>query len=99
MTEPTESRRIQGSSRDDTGGHYRFVYKGVKLDPARIVSIYGALHPMQGTIVKKALMAGRRGYKDQIQDIDDIINAAERWKEMIEEDLDEDHRERAVDQS
>lgn len=70
----------------DTGKHYRYVYKGIKLDPARIQLIYNATHPLQGAIIKKALCAGNRGHKDLLQDLDDIICAAERWKEMLIED-------------
>jgi len=73
----------------DTGSHYRYSYKGIKLDPARILTVYEQSHPMAGAIVKKALCAGNRGHKDLINDIDDIICAAVRWKEMIEEDKDE----------
>ncbi len=72
----------------DTGTHYRYEYKGIKLDPARIQLVYGATHPLQGAIIKKALRAGS-GHKNLIEDIDDIICAAERWKEMIEEDGDD----------
>lgn len=70
----------------DTGAHYRYEYKGVKLDPARIASIYGITNMAQAGILKKVLCAGNRGHKSQSQDIDDIITAANRWKEMIEED-------------
>lgn len=70
----------------DTGQHYRFTYKGIRLDPARIVLVYEANHPMQRTIIKKSLCAGDRGKKSLIEDIDDIISAAVRWKEMLAED-------------
>ena len=71
---------------NDKGKHYRFEYKGIKLDPARICKIYnveGALLPI---IVKKALCAGSRGHKDFRSDIEDIICAANRILEMIDED-------------
>jgi len=70
----------------DTGNHYRYSYKGIKLDPARIMAIYKNPHTMAGSIVKKALVAGERGQKDLLQDIDDIICAAVRWREMVLED-------------
>lgn len=70
----------------DTGTHYRFTYRGIKLDPARICAIYKITNLVQCSIIKKALCAGRRGHKDIIRDIDDIITAANRWREMIEED-------------
>lgn len=70
----------------DTGKHYRFVYRGLKLDPARVCKIYGVDNMVQAAIIKKALCAGNRGHKDILRDIDDIITAANRWREMIQED-------------
>ena len=72
--------------KNDTGKHYRFEYKNLKLDPARIMLIYNVTHPMQQIIVKKSLVTGERGNKNLLQDIDDIITACNRWKEMIEDD-------------
>jgi len=72
--------------KEDTGLHYRREYKGIKLDPARIQTIYEITHPLQGAILKKALVTGGRGQKGLVHDIKDIICAAERWLEMIEED-------------
>lgn len=77
------------NSEIDTGKHYRFIYKGVNLDPARICDIYRISNILQGAIVKKTLCAGKRGKKDLISDIDDVICAATRWKEMVMEDMDE----------
>lgn len=72
---------------DDQGAHYRYEYKGVKLDPARICKIYNVDDMLLGAIVKKALCAGERGHKDFKQDLLDIICAANRRLEMLEEDL------------
>lgn len=71
---------------NDTGQHYRKEYKGVKLDPARIATIYEISHPLQQAILKKSLVTGGRGQKDLEHDIKDIICACHRWLEMIEED-------------
>lgn len=71
---------------EDQGKHYRFMYKGVKLDPARIASVYEVQHPLQMAMLKKILCTGKRGHNSQVEDIKDIITAAERWLEMIEED-------------
>lgn len=66
--------------------HYK---KGVShlnvIDPYRIADLYD-LHPCADHIMKKSLCAGGRGHKDLLRDIQDIIDTAERWKEMIEED-------------
>jgi hypothetical protein len=70
----------------DTGKHYRYMYKGVKLDPYRICKIYRIDDFALQTIVKKALCAGLRGHKSRRQDLLDIITAAKRAIEMLDED-------------
>ena len=73
-------------SKSDPGAHYRFTYKGLKLDPARIGAIYGITHPMQFQALKKLLCTGKRGHKSLLQDIADIECCLQRWKEMLQED-------------
>lgn len=70
---------------DDAGKHYRFQYKGINLDPFRIASIYEMKSFAMMTILKKCLCAGNRGHKDYKQDLKDIICAAERELEIVEE--------------
>jgi hypothetical protein len=70
---------------DDPGAHYRYEYKGIKLDPARIARIYGVTDGMIFTILKKCLRMGR-AHKDKRQDLLDIISAAKRELEMMDED-------------
>ena len=72
---------------NDKGKHYRKEYKGIKLDPARICKIYDIRNMVQASIVKKTLCAGCRGHKDLLSDIDDVICGAQRWKEMVIEDM------------
>ena len=69
----------------DPGAHYRITYKGIQWDPFRIAQEY-KLNGPQITILKKVLVVGGRGYKDAIQDYEDIIGAAQRAIEMIKED-------------
>ncbi|MGZ4975753.1 MAG: hypothetical protein ACXV8O_01275 [Methylobacter sp.] len=45
----------------DPGAHYRYTYKGIKLDPFRIGQIYGITSLAMFTILKKCLCAGNRG--------------------------------------
>lgn len=73
-------------TKEDQGSHYRYEYKGIKLDPARILMIYNQNDPLLGAIVKKSLCAGNRGHKNFEQDLKDIICAAERRLEMLRED-------------
>jgi len=84
--ERQNSMANEKSIKKDAGAHYRYVYKGIKLDPARICDIYNQTDFMLCTIVKKALKAGERGHKDFKQDLLDIISAAERRLEMLQED-------------
>jgi hypothetical protein len=84
---------------NDTGKHYRFehtvklssknIEEGkvtIKLDPYRITQIYDMGDFALQTILKKTLCAGNRGYKDLRKDLEDIITAAQRKLEMLEED-------------
>ncbi len=72
--------------KNDQGKHYRYSYRGIQLDPARIAKIYNIKSGMLFTILKKCLCAGNRGHKDYIQDLKDIITAAEREIDIVEED-------------
>lgn len=90
---------IENTIENDTGKHYRFQYTvavcyqdmlngklSINLDPFRIADIYGISNFAQQTALKKVLRAGNRGHKDLLQDINDIITALERWKQMLHED-------------
>ena len=68
---------------NDPGEHYRFVYRGIKLDPFRISEIYEMTSFAMMTILKKCLCAGNRGHKDYKQDLLDIISAANRELEIV----------------
>jgi hypothetical protein len=74
------------SKEKDAGAHYRYQYKNINLDPFRIAAIYGMTDFCMMTILKKTLCAGNRGHKDFKQDLKDIICAAQRKLEMLEED-------------
>ena len=65
--------------------HYQYFYKGIKLDPYRIIEVYKITHPAHQQAVKKILRAGA-SIKDLKQDIDETIEALNRWKQMILED-------------
>jgi len=84
---------------EDTGGHYRFAHKApvtvedsergyaeIKLDPFRIAAIYKLTDFALQTILKKTLCAGNRGHNDLREDLNDIICAAKRKLEMLDED-------------
>lgn len=56
-----------------------------EIDIYRITELYGCSH-MAAHITKKALCTGKRGHKDLKKDIQEIIDTAHRWLEMINED-------------
>ena len=68
-----------------TGAHYDFVYKGVKLDPYRIMTQYNIYHPAQQHAIKKLLRAGN-SVKGLRRDIEEVIITLNRWLEMLDED-------------
>lgn len=77
---------LESVDKADPGAHYRFTYQGIKLDPFRLAAIYGMTDMAYMTVLKKVLCAGKRGYKDEVQDIKDMISALNRKLEMLKED-------------
>ena len=65
--------------------HYQFTYKGIKLDPYRILKVYGISDPAQQHAIKKLLRAGE-SVKPLKEDIKEVILSLTRWLEMLEED-------------
>lgn len=79
-----------GASTPEIGKHYRFTYKGIKLDPYRIFRIYKITDPEQQHAIKKLLRAGQ-SVKSLKQDIAEVKKTLDRWLEIIEEDEAENH--------
>lgn len=69
----------------DSGKHYRYSYRQIKLDPYRIIAIYGITHPAHQHALKKLLRAGK-SVKSLRQDIKEVQDALTRWLEMLDED-------------
>ena len=67
--------------------HYKYSYKGIKLDPYRILDIYKITCPAQQHAIKKLLRAGN-SVKELKQDITEVIDTLKRKLEMLEEDSD-----------
>ena len=57
-----------------------------KLDIYRILSLYDVTDPCLQHAIKKLLCAGKRGVKNQIQDINEAILSLQRLLEMQGED-------------
>jgi hypothetical protein len=69
----------------DSGAHYRYKYKGIKLDPYRILNIYGISDAAHQHAIKKLLRAGK-SIKPLKQDIQEVIDTLNRMLEIINED-------------
>ena len=66
--------------------HYAYEFKGIRLDPYRIMQVYKKItHPAHQHAFKKLLRAGE-SVKPLKQDIREVIMTLERWLEMIEEE-------------
>lgn len=75
----------ESSDLDDEYSYYKYSYKGIKLDPYRILSVYGITCPAQQHAIKKLLRAGN-SVKDTKQDIQEVIDTLQRKLEMLKED-------------
>jgi len=76
---------ITSSAADDSGKHYRFEFQGVKMDPYRILKVYGITDPAQQHAIKKLLRAGR-SVKSFRRDVEEVISTLNRLLEMLEEE-------------
>jgi len=65
--------------------YYKYSYKGIKLDPYRILDIYKITCPAQQHAIKKLLVTGGRGYKDRQTDIQNAIDTLNRLLELESE--------------
>ena len=82
----SELELITESSEENTKyKHYEYSFKGIKLDPYRILSVYGITCPAQQHAIKKLLRAGN-SVKDLKQDIQEVIDTLKRKLEMIDEE-------------
>ena len=73
-------------SPDEKHAHYKKDISHLNtLDIYRVTELFNP-HACGAHIAKKALCSGQRGHKDLLTDIQDIIDTAERWKEMLIED-------------
>jgi hypothetical protein len=65
--------------------HYTYVFKGVRIDPYRIMDLYKITHPAHQHAVKKLLRAGR-SVKDLRRDIEEVRMTLDRWLAMLDEE-------------
>jgi hypothetical protein len=56
------------------------------IDVYRVIDLFKIEHPCLQHAVKKLLVSGGRGHKDEDRDIQDVIDSCVRWQEMRKED-------------
>ena len=66
--------------------YFRDVSHLQQVDVYRILELFEVTCPVAQHIVKKALAAGKRGAKSPARDMQDIVDSAQRWLAMREED-------------
>lgn len=66
--------------------HYYKPFPYKEIDVYRILEVYEVAHPCIQHAIKKLLVCGTRGSKDQDQDITEAIDSLLRWKQMKQEE-------------
>ena len=69
----------------DLGSHYRNDFKGVKIDPYRVIQIFGVTDPVAQHVVKKLLRGTKKGHDEETV-WNEVKQAVERKFEMMEEE-------------
>ena len=57
-----------------------------EIDIYRVLKLFEVIDPCLQHAIKKLLLAGGRGSKDQYQDIQEAIDTLNRWQDMYIED-------------
>lgn len=84
VEEPVELPAQEVTPQEDYS-YYKYSYKGIKLDPYRILDIYKIACPAMQHAIKKLLRAGN-SIKGLEQDIQEVIDTLKRKLEMLKED-------------
>lgn len=69
----------------DPGNHYRYTYKGIKLDPYRICQIVGMNGGPREHMTKK-LLRGTDKDHTEMELVEELQCCLDRWREMLVED-------------
>lgn len=65
---------------------YQRTIKGVTVDVYDVLAAFGVTCQARGHAIKKLLMAGQRGHKDEAQDLREAVQAIERSVQLIKGD-------------
>jgi hypothetical protein len=83
----TKPETTQTQDSEKKHSHYfKDVSKLNYIDVYRVIDLFKIQHPCLQHAVKKLLVSGGRGHKDEDRDIQDVIDSCVRWQEMRKED-------------
>ena len=67
--------------------HYFKICPFTKIDIYRILVMYEVTDPCLAHAIKKLLVAGKRGAKDEYKDVQEAIDTLSRWQDMRIEEI------------
>lgn len=70
-----------------TPDYYNKVFKGVKIDPYRIASLYNFKGGPREHILKKVLRGTDKAGQQEQELIDELRGQLDRWEQMVNEDI------------
>ena len=73
--------------RENKHGHYDKIITGkdgtkTTVDVYRVLDAFDVTNPQLQHLIKKALCAGKRGHKDYLKDLQDIVDSAQNAIDM-----------------
>jgi hypothetical protein len=85
-----EKDEVKPETTQDSEKKHSHYFKDVSkldyIDVYRVIDLFKIQHPCLQHAVKKLLVSGGRGHKDEDRDIQDVIDSCVRWQEMRKED-------------
>lgn len=73
---------MQSSYPKGSNNKYKRYVRGVGIDVYDVLKAWEVTNPALQHLIKKALQAGKRGHKDLMTDLQDIIDSAIRAKQL-----------------
>jgi len=71
----------------DNHSHYYKSVAGLReIDIYRVLMLFEVTDPCLQHAIKKLLVSGKRGHKDQYKDIQEAIDSLNRWQDITIED-------------
>lgn len=73
-----------GQNKVASSNKYQRTIKGITVDVYDVLKAFGVTCQARGHAIKKLLMAGQRGHKDEAQDLREAVQAIERSIQLTE---------------